>query len=165
MRLAVLLTDAEIDALVRDPKPLPLGFRNRLLLRQKRGHQEAELEVAARSGAVFRVFLRRSSRNALDFSVILAYLVPGSTQVIRLRRYNGKSHEHSNPFEKQRFYDFHIHYATERYQRSGNKEDTYAEPSDRYATLEQAVDCLLSDCGFVVPDEPQGELFVPMGDY
>lgn len=162
--MTVLLSDAEIDALVRDPKPLPAGFRNRLLLRQKRGHQEAELEVEGASGAAFRVFLRRSSRNALDFSVILAYLVPGSNQVIRLRRYNGKSHEHSNPLEQQRFYDFHIHHATERYHRSGNKEDTYAEPTDRYSTLEQAVDCLLSDCGFVVPEEPQGDLFVPKGD-
>ncbi len=84
--MAVLLTDAEIDALVRDPKPLPAGFRGRLTLRPKRGHQEGELEVEGASGAAFRVFLRRSTRNALDFSVILAYLVPASNQVIRLRR-------------------------------------------------------------------------------
>ena len=54
--------------------------------------------------------------------------VPQSNRVFRLRRYNGKSHEHTNPIEKEIFYDFHIHTATERYQVLENKkEDTYAE--------------------------------------
>ncbi len=64
--------------------------------------------------------------------------------------------------EEQTFYDFHIHMATERYQRTGNREDTYAEPTDRYSDMEGAFTCLLADCGFVVPPPPpgtQGNLF------
>jgi hypothetical protein len=91
------LTDAEIDALLAEPKRLPEGFRDRLAVRQKRGHQEAELEVQGDEGSEFRVIVRRSSLNPLDFSVILAYVVPNSNRVIRLRRYNGRSHHHTNP--------------------------------------------------------------------
>ena len=79
--------------------------------------------------------------------------------MIRLRRYNGKSHRHSNPMEGDRFYDFHIHTATERYQLSGNREDTYAVSSDRYASLEEAIDCLLEDCAFVLPQGHQADIF------
>ncbi len=153
------LTDAEIEALLAEPKRLPEGFRERLSVRQKRGHQEAELDVRGDEGSEFRVIVRRSSSNPLDFSIILAYLVPNSNQVIRLRRYNGRSHHHSNPLEREDFFDFHVHSATERYQLSGNREDTFAEPSDRYASLEEAIDCLMEDCGFVFPPGHQADMF------
>ena len=110
-------------------------------------------------GSEFRILQRRSNFNALDFSVILAYRVPGTNQILRLTRYNGKSHEHRNPLEQRRFYGFHIHTATERYQRTGNREDSFAELTDRYADLESATQCLFRDCGFDVPDDPQGKLF------
>jgi hypothetical protein len=61
--------------------------------------------------------------------------------------------------EGDRFYDFHIHYATERSQQSGNREDAYAEPTDRYATLDEALACLFSDCAFIFPDDDQPRLF------
>lgn len=153
------LTDAEIEALLAEEKPLSEGFRLRLAVRAKRGHQEADLDVTGAAGSEFRVIVRRSSINPLDFSVILSYRVPNSNQSIRLRRYNGKSHPHSNPLERERFYDFHIHTATERYQLTGNREDTYAEPSDRYASLEEAIDCLIEDCGFVLPPRHQADMF------
>ena len=87
------------------------------------------------------------------------YCWPNSNQELRLRRYNGKSHQHTNPLEDQRFYDFHIHTATERYQASGNREDTYAEASSRYADLDQALGCLIDDCGFVLPPGHQPDMF------
>ena len=154
-----LLTDAEIEDLLAEPKRLPEDFRSRLAAKAKRGHQEAELDVRGDRGSEFRVLIRRSSTNPLDFSVILAFLIPNSNQVIRLRRYNGKSHRHSNPLETEVFYDFHIHTATERYQLSGNREDTYAVTSNRYASLEEAIDCLLEDCGFVLPSGHQADMF------
>ena len=153
------LTDAEIDALLAEPKRLPEGFRDRLAVRQKRGHQEAELEVQGDEGSEFRVIVRRSSLNPLDFSVILAYVVPNSNRVIRLRRYNGRSHHHTNPLEREVFFGFHVHSATERYQMSGSREDAFAEPSDGYASLEEAIDCLLQDCGFVLPPGHQADMF------
>ncbi len=78
-----------------------------------------------------------------------------SNRVFRLRRCNGKSHEHTNLIEKQTFYEFHIHMATERYQREGENEDWYAEPTDRYGDLSGAIDCLIADCAFQRPaDQP-----------
>ena len=81
-----------------------------------------------------------------------------------MRRYNGKSHEHTNPLEGETFYDFHIHMATDRYQRTGNREDTYAEVTDRYTGLDEAVSCLAEDCNVILPDESQMQLFAPGGE-
>jgi hypothetical protein len=41
----------------------------------------------------------------------------------------------------------------------GAKEDAYAEPSDRFSDFNQALPCMLKDCGFQVPIEPQRGLF------
>lgn len=160
--MADFLSDEEVRALLAEEKRLPADYGRRFVLKPKRGHTEFELDLDGADGSAFRVMARRSNFNPLDFSVILAYRVPGSNQVLRLKRYNGKSHEHTNPIERQTFYDFHIHTATERYQRTGNREDTFAEVTDRYANWEQAVTCLFEDCGFVVPDAPQQSLF-PLG--
>src|SRR6266404_2169838 len=117
--MAVQLTDTQIAALIAEPKPLAADYRNGVQPRQKRGHKERELDITGSNGSEFQVIVRESSMNALDFSVILGYLLPGLNVVFRLRRYNGKSHEHTNKIEGNKFYDFHIHYATERYQNTG----------------------------------------------
>jgi len=50
--------------------------------------------------------------------------------------------------------------ATKRYQlESGLREDAFAEPTDRYSDLHGAINCMLQDCGFEVPEEPQRKLF------
>ena len=94
-------------------------------------------------------------RNALDFSAIIAHAPSNSSLFFRLRRYNGRSHEHTNRLEGTTFYDFHIHMATARYQALGAKEESFAEPSDRFADRHAALACLLDDCGFRRPDTPQ----------
>ena len=105
--MADFLSDAQVLALLAEQKRLPEGYRRRLALKPKRGHSEFDLDVDGVDGSSFRVVVRRSNFNPLDFSVILAYRAPGSNQVLRLRRYNGRSHEHTNPIERQTFYDFH----------------------------------------------------------
>lgn len=157
--MAVMYSDAEIDALIREPKHLPDDWHARTKLKPKRGHHERHLDVAGDGGSDFRLILRQNAINALDFSVILAVLVPQSSQVFRLRRYNGRSHEHTNHIEGDTFYDFHIHYATERYQMLGAREDAYAEPADRYGSYYDALRCLLEDASFRVPPKLQGDLF------
>lgn len=132
--MAGTYSDSEIEALVQERKPLPADWRTRIRLRPKRGHKERDLDIDGDAGSTFRLILRQSRVNALDFSVILAVQAPQSNQLFRLRRYNGKSHEHTNQIEHETLYDFHIHMATERYQKIGNNEDTYAEVTDRYAT-------------------------------
>lgn len=98
------------------------------------------------------VAVRQSLLNPFDFSVILGYKVPGLNTVFRLRRYNGKSHVHTNAIENETVRGFHMHFATERYQKFGGlKEDGFAQETSRYWNLESAIDCLIEDCGFASP--------------
>ena len=98
LKMAVIYTDSEIEALVQSPKRLPAIWRSETQLRPKRGHQERQLTFSGSEGDDFSLILRKSLVNPLDFSVILAVHVPMSNQVFRLRRYNGKSHEHTKPY-------------------------------------------------------------------
>ena len=157
--MAITYSDDEIASLVRERKPLPDNWRARTILRPKRGHQEAQLVVEGDAGNEFRVILRQSSNNPLDFSVILSVRVGQSNRLFRLRRYNGKSHEHRNLIENEMFYGFHIHMATARYQELGTREDAYAEPTDRYGDHDEALQCLVRDASLVVPPNEQMSMF------
>ena len=157
--MAVSYADDQVVALVRERKPLPTDWQDRARMKAKRGHDEQYLDVTGEAGTGFRLIFRQNRINGLDFSVILAVLVPQSTQVFRLRRYNGRSHEHTNRIERETFYDFHIHLATERYQELGAREDAYAQATDRYGSFRGALDCLFMDANVSVPPNVQGELF------
>lgn len=145
--------------MIEERKFLPEDYLSRIELRPKRGHKERELEIGGEGENRFVIILRQSALNPLDFSAILGYRIPNTNVVLRLRRYNGKSHFHSNRIEGNEFYDFHVHYATERYQLLGMEEDSYAQPTDKYSNLTQAIDCLLKECGFVFPQDNQMHLF------
>jgi hypothetical protein len=150
-----LYTDAQIQAMLAESKPLPNDFGHRLVLKPKPGHKERELDVDGSSSTKYRLILRQANANPLDFSVILAVLVEQSTRVFRLRRYNGKSHEHTNKMERETFYDFHVHTATERYQAAGYVEDSFAVVSDRYGDFFEALDLMIAENGFVTPPNAQ----------
>jgi hypothetical protein len=156
--MALILSDKEIADLVQEMKPLPPDYRTKIQMRPKPGHKERDLDLEGEKGNEFRLILRQSAINPLDFSIILAYRPPKSNQLFRLRRYNGR-HRHTNLIEGKTFYDFHIHQATARYQEMGAKEDAYAEPSDRFSDFNQALPCMLKDCRFQVPIGPQRGLF------
>jgi len=49
--------------------------------------------------------------------------------------------------------------ATERYQDLGAKEDHFAEMTDRYGDINQALSCMINDCGFILPSSLQVDLF------
>jgi len=153
--MSVEYSDDDIQSLVEERKPLPTDFQKRIELRAKRGHRERELDVRGAGGNDFRLILRQSMPNPIDFSIILAYCPKGTNRVFRLRRYNGSSHEHTNRIEGTRFRGFHIHMATERYQELGGDEDSYAEHTDRFSDFQRALQCVLDDCAFETPDHPQ----------
>jgi hypothetical protein len=156
--MPILLTDGQIRTLLEEPKRLKPGFRKSLRPRAKPGHAEADVQVTGDAGSVFWVRVRQSAANPIDFSVILSYEVPGSNRSFNLRRYNGKAHDHANKLEGDRFYDFHVHLATERYQAEGEREERYAEPTTRFATVDEALECLLRECGFVDPEPATDQL-------
>jgi len=93
------------------------------------------MSITGSAGSRFRLLIRQSPFNPLDFSVILGYLPENVSGLFRLRRYNGKSHKHTNRIEGSKFYEFHIHIATERYQDRGMDEDGFAEPTSRFSDL------------------------------
>lgn len=157
--MAIIVPDLEIAQYLDERKVLPGDYRKVVQTKPKRGHREQEICFDGQKGNQFKVVARISDVNPLDFSVIFGVIIPNTSRFFRLCRYNGKSHEHTNRIEGQTFYDFHIHKATERYQRAGFEEDTYAIPSGEYSSIVQALDCMTIDLGFVLPDGDQRGLF------
>jgi hypothetical protein len=153
--MAGTFSDKEIARLVTEPKPLPKDYERQFRLKRRRGHDETKIDVIGSRDNSFRIILRRSRINVIDFSVILAVFVPNTNQLFRLRRYNGKSHTHTNKIEKDSFYAFHIHMATERYQESGFREDAYAEETTSFTDYRSALNRMLVDCCFSYPDNNQ----------
>ena len=150
----LILTEEAITELIAERKPVPDGLQPLTKLIERNQHLRREYEITCKTGNSFVVKVRRSMLNPFDFSVILGYRLPGVNTIFLLRRYNGKSHYHTNPLDQNvRFRGFHIHTATERYQNIGTKVEHYAEITTRYADLDGAVECLLTDCGFRAPIE------------
>ena len=153
--MPITLSDKEIQDLIDEQKILPDNYQSHIIMKPKRGHKESEIDVHGINGSVFRVLFRQSSIDPFDFSVILGYLIPKTNVLFRLRRYNGRSHEHSNNLEKEKIYGYHIHQSTERYQRSGLKEDEYATDTNIYSDIPSAFQCMIQDCNFVPPPNSQ----------
>ncbi len=153
-------SDREIAELVNETKPLSLKWYSKIQVKDNMRYTTKSFEVKGIRENNFRVIWKQIHHNQLDFSAVFGVFPAGSNTLFRLRRYDGK-HVHYNPIEKQRFHDFHIHVATERYQLFGTKEeDKYAEPTDRFSDLTGALGCLLDDCCFQLPETPQLSLLL-----
>lgn len=150
----VRYSDQEIEEFIQERKVLPNDWYSRLIRPNK---EKGELTVIGDKRNEFRIIVRPDNAMPLDFSVILVVIPPRSNQDFKLRRYNGRHGRHRNRIEKERIEGFHIHYATERYQRRGSKEETYAVQTQRYNNYEGALRCLIQDTNFVEP--PQLVLF------
>lgn len=145
----VRYSDQEIEELLQERKVLPDNWYSRLIRPNK---AKGELTVIGDKGNEFRIIVRPDDAMPLDFSVILVVIPPRSKD-FKLRRYNGQHGGHRNRIEKERIEGFHIHCATERYQRRGLKEETYAVRTTRYNNYEDALHCLIEDANFVEPPQ------------
>ena len=151
----VQLTDEDINGLIQIPKLLPANYKSLLRYRAKptsEQHEEAQFDVQSSGEVTFRVMIRKNLINPLDFSVILGYIPKERLNILRLRKYNGL-HEHTNRLEGMRFRDFHIHQATQRYQEAGWDIDDYAEPTDKYGTVDEAIEVYFHECNFIRPED------------
>jgi hypothetical protein len=90
---------------VKEIKQLSRDFHKKVPPKEKKGHRELEINIEGADQSRFRIIFRQSKFNRLDFSVILGYVIPNTNQVLRLRRYNGKSHEHTNKIEQEKYYE------------------------------------------------------------
>ena len=104
--MVVMHTDKQVDAFVEERKPLPANWQHRTRWRAKCGQDGRYPDVNGEKGTEFRLILRRTRVNGVDYSIILAVLVRRAAQVFRLRRYNGRSHEHTNEIENGTLCDF-----------------------------------------------------------
>ena len=148
--MAVIYTDAEIAALIAEPKPVTQRQGN-FITRKLNRYETATINVLGDAGSDFRVIFRPNRQNPSNFSIVLAVQPVEGGHIFHLRRYDGR-HWHRNRLEstsrnKDRFYDFHIHTATERYQESSFPDDGYAEVTDRYHDMDGAIKYMAGDAG------------------
>lgn len=156
-------TDEKFAEWIAETKQLPGNWRTRLKLQLKEGtsFEHRSMDVQGDTGRVFRVMLRRNTLNQNDFSIILVLVTDEGEY--RLTRYNGSSHQHVNHIERQRgspdhtFRDkFHIHIATERYQRRDRRNiEGYAVPTTSFSSFETAFEEFFSTNGFLKPQDEQ----------
>lgn len=143
-------TDAELDEL-RSTRKAVTNPGARWV--QKPGHRQRRYDLVATDSGTWRFLLyqRQNAQDPLDFSCGLA-LVRRGGRPMTLIRYNGPSHRHGSIR-----YRCHIHRTTVEAISVG-KPDSYAERTNRFATLEGAMACLLDDCGIdglsAKPDAP-----------
>jgi hypothetical protein len=150
-----IISDTDINQYISEPKHIDKKFRERFHpnnLETINGYKRKKVVVVGRSGSRFKIHYRENPNRPFDFCVGLYLIQLRTNREFILTRYNGK-HRHRNDKNSPRIYDFHIHRATERGQIECLTEEKYAEVTNRYNTAQQALDCLLADCGFY-SDQP-----------
>lgn len=156
-----ILDEDRIHELLHESKPVPTDFMKSAKTKPKANmsYSERELQVFGVDGSDFRLFIRQNEVWPLDFTVGLRFVDKNDLHYV-LRRFNGPSHQHTNHLEKRNgdancsFKGaFHVHMATERYQRAGMLIDGYAEISNKFANQDQAMDLLLKQCAFSIADD------------
>ena len=155
----ITFSNQKIAALIKERKVLSNNGRSKFRKTPHRGNNLYRLNVTGEEGNKFRVTVRVSISNQLNFSVILSVKVPPPKDFFRLKRYNGDYHEHTNTIEDEKVNGFHIHTATERYQVDGSREEAYAKPTERYTDVSGALKCLFADANFEDPNALQDTLF------
>jgi hypothetical protein len=147
-----VIVQADIDWLVQVEKPVhDAGWRSRLLppgrgLADERGRVDlGELPEGEPLGGWLHLYSRRNLRHTGgDWSVGLVYTdyADNSYQVIRCNGPHLTVHE--NRIEGNRIVGRpHVHRLTERYLRHrGAKPDGYAEPSQAFSAIDEAVEHL-----------------------
>lgn len=169
-----ILSDTEIRDLLQERKPLPANWATRLktIPKAEQQYKQRQLEVNGDNGHDFKIVLRQSALNPMDFSCILVFIDKDGTEY-PLIRFNGDHPSgHTNRVEKsagEKNHTFkdtcHIHEATERYQRAGKKIDHFAKPTKLYNSFDSALAEFVKTNGFDVPSAPNGTLFtLPKSD-
>ena len=148
-----ILEDPFIDDLIKEEKFLPERFNKISKMKSKsmRQHKEKLIRISGTSNN-YCIVIRKNILDPLDFSIILRYEDPSGSSY-NIVRYNGK-HMHRNKLECESFRGFHIHRATERYQRNGYSIETYATPTNKYSSFEEAWSAFINDLNISMPRPP-----------
>lgn len=137
---------------MKEKKKLPDEFKPKELnLKDGETSRRFDREIKGEQGHTFKIIIRQSKINPLDFSVIFGVLI--GNEVFRIRRYNGDHGFHTNKIEGIHIKGCHIHKATERYQQKGFQEDGYAEKTTEYAHWTKALEIMLQENNFEIEIE------------
>lgn len=128
-------TDADLDRLQRERKRVE-NPNARWIRRQGNDRKDYHLDGA--SGTHYKLFLRRSLYDALQYTAGIAVVKPDGT-LLTLARYNG-SHFHGSARLAP-----HVHLTTAQAIRDGLKPECGASPTDRYVEVEGALRCVVHD--------------------
>ena len=150
--MEITYSKQKIKEFMQERKVLPNNWRDQL-------YKNKLLFVKGKNGNTFGLRIRQNNIYPLNFSAILTVREPLSNREFRLRRYNGPNHTHTNRIEREEINGCHIHFATKRYQLRGQREDGYAQSTNRYHDLSGALQCLINDANFEEPPQHQKELF------
>lgn len=144
-----ILSEEHIRRLLSCTKYLPDGVRRLYdynAMKPKNGNYKHSMKLHSDEGD-FTVAIRQLIDDPLAFSVVLMYESKGYRYI--LTRYNGDHGRHYNPMSDDYVEGCHIHRITEECQRSSHKDECFAEATDRYRTLEEAVRVFMQDVNVV----------------
>jgi len=139
MQILMVTTEAELDALRSMPKRVTNpGAR----WSDKPGHKQRNFQVRGGDddGEGFGIYQRQNLNDRYDFSCGIRYLPPGGKN-LSLARYDGPSRRSHGDI----VYQPHIHRASERAIASGKRPECEATATDRFDSIEGALNCLIED--------------------
>ena len=138
------ITDAQIQDLIQCAKTAlnkprtTIDFRHRKRNYILQSQQYADLK--------FTLYYRQNTLDEEDYSVGLLVSFPDGAD-LTLIRFNGSSHIHPNRLENTEIeWKPHIHIATERYIALQCKAEGYAEETNAYQTVDEALQYALKYC-------------------
>jgi hypothetical protein len=148
--MASVLSDAQIQSMIKEKKKVPKlrsGYKRKIVA----GHYRVGVSAIGNSGERYYLYCNEAIDDPLEFSVGLGYEKRDINRLFLLQRYNSPDFPgHENPIEGEVITGFHIHTATQRYQIFGKRqEEKYAEATERYSNSDEALSCLLNDCGIL----------------
>jgi len=138
-----ILTDEFVDEIIAAKKLIPKSTKNPFKTTEKNGNNRASIELICHPYGL-RMGIRQTIDDALDFSVLLIYTDANGRTYI-LRRYNGDHGKHTDPITSHELWGPHIHRITEECQKTIHKDEGHAEATNRYQTLDQAIDVFMND--------------------
>lgn len=128
-------TDADLYRLRRERKRVE---KPNARWTRRQGNERKDYLMTGDSGARYKIYLRRSLYDALQYTAGIAVVKPDGT-LLTLARYNG-SHFHGSARLTP-----HVHLTTAQAIRDGLKPERGASPTDRYEDVEGALRCLVHD--------------------
>lgn len=135
-----VLKDDFVSELIRTPKYIPKGSRDIFKMKEDNGHLRSSVElISDYANYRFALSTRKLIKDPMDFSVVFTFTDINGREYI-IRRFNGDHGRHYHKNTNRYISGPHIHTITESAQKEYHKDETEAVETDRYKTLEQAIE-------------------------